>query len=67
MASEVCHDTNDCIVTGGADLMSRQSAPGALIQSTTPCDMVQERCDTCGSARDTPRGRGLCCDTKFVT
>ena len=51
MASEMCHDTNDCIVTGGADLVSRHSLPGAAMRRPVPSDTTQERCDTAWNAR----------------
>ena len=46
LASEVCRDTNDCIVTGGAGLASRHGALGAAIRRPAPYDTEQERCDT---------------------
>ena len=71
MRWEVCHDTNDYVVTEGESLASRHGWPGAAIPLPTPYDKAQGRCDTtCGRdlCRDTILYRDLgrrqgCCDT----
>ena len=45
----MCHDTNDCIVTGGADLVSRYSAPG-LRYGVSALQHGVGGCDTAGSS-----------------
>ena len=67
LASGVCHDTILCIVTGGAGLASRHSAPRAAIRRSTPCDTVQRCCDMQGSACGACAARALCRDTIFVS
>ena len=46
----MCHDTNDCIMIGGADLVSRHRTLRVVIRRPAPCDTTQERCFTHGSA-----------------
>ena len=53
LAVEVCRDTNGCIVTGGAGLVSRHSALAAAIRHSSAPRYDAGSCDTRGIARDT--------------
>ena len=57
----MCHNTNDCIVTGGAGLASRHSAPGATIRRSTA---LRHGAGALRHARQRAR-QGLNCDTIF--
>ena len=59
MRREVCHDTNDYVVTGGAGLASRHGSPRAAIRHPTPYDTAQGRCNT-------TCGKDLCRDTVCI-